>query len=168
MEIIKQHVVISYLLGELDESELVGLWNDYQAHNNYDGIIYTLNEENVNECLNGKTPFEIISLSLGNNTICKPYFYFNAYGDFVPTDLCDSPFDIGQLVEYCVEYKQYIFDLSNLLKRIMEFSKCHNTISEDDFVEYLETEEMDMYNLLSNDDWSTLVHNAIDYVRAKQ
>lgn len=168
METIKQNAVHYYMLEELTASELVGLWNDYQAHNNYDGIIYTLNEENVNKCLNGKTPWEIISLTLGNNIICKPYFYFNAYGDFVPTDFCDSPFDLMELAEYCVEYKQHIFDLPNLVENIITLGCFRDVISEDDFTEYLETEEMDMYDLLSNDDWNTLVHNAIDYVRAKQ
>ena len=59
-------------------------------------------------------------------------------------------------------------ELEPIEMNIITLGCFRDVISEDDFTEYLETEEMDMYDLLSNDDWNTLGHNAIDYVRAKQ
>lgn len=98
------------LYNELYTSELVSAWNIYCEHNNYsDDYIYSSYQ--LDECLETKTPTEIISMCQGND-IRYDADYFK-YDDCNIT-MTDEPHEYGwidldalaaDIMDYEYEYK---------------------------------------------------------------
>lgn len=125
---------------------------------------YPLTENDLNELLKDKKPFDIL-MSLGDEfDINDNYCYYDGYGNLVSTSDLDTIFDYEDMA------KSYISDLSD--------STLNRAIEDDvfnDFLDWAETEfpELDRdhmyYNISESDtvenDWDDVINTYLEELR---
>jgi hypothetical protein len=105
-EDIEQYVYdrVKTALGEMDERELISMYNEYLSDNYYEEY-WENTEENINMIFEGKTPYEIIG-SIDDNyySNCADYFKINDYGKLLSADSSD-------VVDEALEDEGFIRDI---------------------------------------------------------
>ena len=104
---------------EMDEDEILYMWNDYAYDCRPDDVIYENTEDVLDEIF--RTPSEAIrAIYFGNYTFNDPYMYFNGYGNLesIYSVLNDenSILCMDELVDWFIEdetYKNYDFDVDD-------------------------------------------------------
>lgn len=98
---------IKEAIENMNESDLVILWNEYcYASNHTDDVIYMMDE--FDEIMSGMSPWEVARTCYYSGKFCPAhdYFWFNGYGNAESSDFpCehDSPIYISDIAEYIVD-----------------------------------------------------------------
>lgn len=102
---------------EMDEDEIMYLWNDYAYDCRPDDVIYENNEDVLNE-LFSRPSDAIHAVYFGDYTFNDPYFYFNGYANIqsVYSLIRDknSIVYLDELADWLIEderYENYDFEI---------------------------------------------------------
>lgn len=105
---------------EMDEEEIMYLWNDYAYDCRPDDVIYE-NEEDVLNGLFSRPSDAIQAIYFGDYTFNDPYFYFNGYANIqsVYSLIRDknSIVYLSELADWLIEderYENYDFDVDDV------------------------------------------------------
>lgn len=104
---------------EMDEDEIMYLWNDYAYDCRPDDVIYENNEDVLNE-LFSRPSDAIHAIYFGDYTFNDPYFYFNGYANIqsVYSLIRDknSIVYLSELADWLIEderYENYDFEIDD-------------------------------------------------------
>lgn len=102
---------------EMDEEEIMYLWNDYAYDCRPEDVIYE-NKEDVFNDLFSRPSDAIREIYFGDYTFNDPWFYFNGYGNIQSVYSLirdkDSIVDLSELAEWLIEderYENYDFEI---------------------------------------------------------
>lgn len=128
-EDIEQYVYdrVKTALGEMDERELISMYNEYLCDNYYEEYIENT-EDNINLWFENKEPYEIVlAFTNGDYRESSEYFQFNGYGnieskeeyEIVDEALEDNDF-INDIIDNQTNFDSDITELFNELDTIKE------------------------------------------------
>ena len=89
-------------LESLSGSELIGLWNEYQSNNGYEGEI-NYNDDEFFEIYFSKAIDAVRAVSYGDYRYTDEYVKFNGYGNLESFNYLDSEIDFDELAENILE-----------------------------------------------------------------
>lgn len=94
---------IEWVLGEMDENNVLDLWNEEYCCTHTDDEIFTLDEYTIDDHFNNMTAWELIIKFQG--TDFKPndrYFYYDGYANPVSTNDIFSVVSTSDLADYLI------------------------------------------------------------------
>ncbi len=120
LEILKNELAAIIL--QMDSEDLFQLNNSYCFANNcFDDMLYELDDNNINEIMEGKEPIEIIRMTAyGDFNYAHDYFRFNGYGNLISLaylDYKDLPDIIENIIDSIIENPE---EFENLFEDIIE------------------------------------------------
>lgn len=109
------------IVKDMDADDVVNLWNEYcRKHRYEEDIIYTFNEDEVNEQLGDYTPFDAMNTAyFGDYFPTADYFKFNGYANIH----CMYSTQISDYVDMEVIAEMICDDLDSYILRYEELSE---------------------------------------------
>lgn len=107
---------IKEYLEDLNDSELLSLWNEYQSENCCDGYIYFM--EDFDRICGSMTPTDLANrIFYGKFNPNDTYFIFNGYENLESSDYLDDFIDIDELAQHIYDNDDDLedYDLRNFL-----------------------------------------------------
>ena len=113
--------LVTDTIGNMSDSEMIDLWNEYCGDNRYynDRVEY-FDESVFNDLMSGKTPYEIYQI-IDNSDISffDDYCHYDGYELNTFSDVYDS-IDIDGLVKWVIEEEKDLcnFDIDELYNKL--------------------------------------------------
>ena len=167
---LKATCIVEYI-NNLEESDKVALWNEYQYDICGDSQIYDFDDYALNDLLIGKDPIEIVRMTVFGNVKnwLDNYIWINGYGNLESGyDLKETAFDADDMAEWFDENKKSEVDESTMLEILVEEAK--NIFGEDADISEAKCEEYEMSDegiaiadLMWEDDWEDYARKVIEF-----
>lgn len=167
---LKTTCIVEYI-NNLEESDKVALWNEYQDDICGDSQIYDFDDYALNDLLMGKDPIEIVRMTVfGNiNSWLDNYIWINGYGNLESCcDLKYTAFNAEEMAEWFDENKKSEVDESTMLEILVEEAK--KIFGEDADISEAKCEEYEMSDegiaiadLMWEDDWEDYARKVIEF-----
>lgn len=122
---LKTTCIVEYI-NNLEESDKVALWNEYQDDICGDSQIYDFDDYALNDLLMGKDPIEIVRMTVfGNiNSWLDNYIWINGYGNLESCcDLKYTAFNAEEMAEWFDENKKARLTKARCLKSSLRKQK---------------------------------------------
>ena len=167
---LKTTCIVEYI-NNLEESDKVALWNEYQNDNNGDSQIYDFDEYTLADLLDGKDKIEIVRMTFFGkiNNWLDHYIWINAYGNLESGyDLKDTAFDAEEMAGWFDENQKSEVNESTMLEILVEEAK--KIFGEDADISEAKCEEYEMSDegiaiadLMWEDDWEDYARKVIAF-----
>ena len=167
---LKATCIVEYI-NNLEESDKVALWNEYQYDICGDSQIYDFDDYALNDLLMGKDPIEIVRMTVFGNVKnwLDNYIWINGYGNLESCcSLKYTAFNADEMVEWFDENKKSEVDESTMLEILVEEAK--NIFGEDADISEAKCEEYEMSDegiaiadLMWEDDWEDYARKVIEF-----
>lgn len=167
---LKATCIVEYI-NNLEESDKVALWNEYQYDICGDSQIYDFDDYALNDLLMGKDPIEIVRMTVFGNVKnwLDNYIWINGYGNLESCcSLKYTAFNADEMVEWFGENKKSEVDESTMLEILVEETK--NIFGEDADISEAKCEEYEMSDegiaiadLMWEDDWEDYARKVIEF-----
>ena len=167
---LKATCIVEYI-NNLEESDKVALWNEYQNDICGDSQIYDFDEYTLNDLLMGKDPIEIVRMTAFGKikNWLDAYIYINGYGNLESAwNIDDTAFDADDMAEWFDENKKSEVDESTMLEILVEEAK--NIFGEDADISEAKCKEYEMSeegiaiaDLMWEDDWEDYARKVIEF-----
>ena len=167
---LKTTCIVEYI-NNLEESDKIELWNEYQNDICGDSQIYDFDEYTLKDLLMGKDPIEIIRMTFFGkiNNWLDQYIWLNGYGNLESAwNIDNTPFYADDMAEWFDENKKSEVDESTMLEILVEEAK--NIFGEDADISEAKCEEYEMSDegiaiadLMWEDDWEDYARKVIEF-----
>ena len=122
---LKTTCIVEYI-NNLEDSDKVALWNEYQDDICGDSQIYDFDEYTLKDLLMGKDPIEIVRMTFFGkiNNWLDQYIWLNGYGNLESAwNIDNTPFYADDMAEWFDENKKSEVDESTMLEILVEEAK---------------------------------------------
>ena len=167
---LKKNCIVEYI-NNLEDSDKVALWNEYQNDICGDSQIYDFDEYTLKDLLMGKDPMEIVRMTFFGKITSwlDQYIWINDYGNLESCySLEYTPFDADDMAEWFDENKKSEVDESTMLEILVDEAK--NIFGEDADISETKCEEYEMSDegiaiadLMWEDDWEDYARKVIEF-----
>lgn len=109
---------IKEVLDDLDESELISMWNEYQSNINGDGTIFNNCDEFFEEFYNNDVMGALRASHYGNYNLSDEYVMFNGYGNLKSFNYVTDVIDMDELAKYILDEEDSLYndDIEEILE----------------------------------------------------
>ena len=139
---------IKEAITDLDDGDMVALWNDYCESNNYYDDYIEYND--IDELLYGRKPSEVLeSVDKNNYGQSDKYCVVDGWGEYVSFDYADadnSPFDLDSLAQWIYDNEDACgyLDEDDISDCFDAISFVDNEMDEDDVDAFIEDNGIDV------------------------